>query len=351
MIKTPLFSIIIPLYNKDKYLEACLKSISTQTEKNWECIIVNDGSTDNSLKVAKRFTNEDSRFKIVDQKNAGPSVARNHGIEQSTGQLLHFMDADDNYPDTTTLKAVGAIYEKEHPTALAGNILVHDSADGSTKYDLEVNSDSIKYQTFAELQNDYFFTRFFFDREFIKDSKITFPEYTYVGEDPVFLVKALSRMDKFLVTDVPVYVYNTVKGSGSELAGYDDERLVNYMTTQLEVLEICQKNNYKKLQRRILDRIDQEGIDFYIQYKDKREEIDVGLKKILTFIDSDMHYEKVQSIRDKDERIRNLEVTALNLELEVESLKQPGIKTATRRLLGAVKRKARNTYQKKTGKV
>src|SRR5690606_12962360 len=91
------FSIIVPLYNKEKYLKATLKSVLQQTFIDFEIIIVNDGSTDKSLEIAKSFKNE--RIKIYTQENQGVSAARNLGIEKSTSEYCCFLDADDVWKD------------------------------------------------------------------------------------------------------------------------------------------------------------------------------------------------------------------------------------------------------------
>lgn len=95
----PKFSIIIPLYNKASYVRKALNTIVAQTYKDWECIVINDGSSDNSLEVVKNFVDEfkiyDSRFKIVDQLNAGVAAARNNGVVESHGECVCFLDADD----------------------------------------------------------------------------------------------------------------------------------------------------------------------------------------------------------------------------------------------------------------
>ena len=82
----PLVTIIVPLFNKEKYILATLRSISDQTYRNWECIISDDGSSDNSLLLVKQFISATpGRWKIVSQINSGPSSARNRGIESATG--------------------------------------------------------------------------------------------------------------------------------------------------------------------------------------------------------------------------------------------------------------------------
>lgn len=88
-------SIIIPVYNSEKYLQNCLESIKNQTEKDFEVIIINDGSTDNSKLIIADYL-KDKRFKLIDQKNQGIGYSRNKGIEESKGQYVVFIDSDDS---------------------------------------------------------------------------------------------------------------------------------------------------------------------------------------------------------------------------------------------------------------
>lgn len=92
-----LFSIIIPIYNSEATLERCLKSILNQTFKDFEVIMVNDGSVDQSESICKTFTRLDERFKYCKQINSGVSVARNTGIESAVGKYITFLDSDDIY--------------------------------------------------------------------------------------------------------------------------------------------------------------------------------------------------------------------------------------------------------------
>lgn len=90
-----MFSIVIPLYNKEQYISKTIQSVISQTYNNFEIIIVDDGSTDNSLKEVEKF--DDARLCIINQKNAGVSAARNRGIEESKYELIAFLDADDEW--------------------------------------------------------------------------------------------------------------------------------------------------------------------------------------------------------------------------------------------------------------
>lgn len=98
MMKTenkPELSIIVPVYNVDEYIRDCLNSIKNQTFKNWECILIDDGSTDFSSKICDSYARKDDRFKVIHQKNKGVSAARNVGIDMSAAPLISFIDPDD----------------------------------------------------------------------------------------------------------------------------------------------------------------------------------------------------------------------------------------------------------------
>lgn len=89
------YSIIVPVYNVEKYIEQCLNSIIKQTYDNYEVIIVNDGSPDNSMDIIKKFVKKDKRFKVFTKENGGLSDARNYGVKQSSGDAIIFVDGDD----------------------------------------------------------------------------------------------------------------------------------------------------------------------------------------------------------------------------------------------------------------
>ncbi len=88
-------SIIIPIYNTAKYLPKCLDSVLNQTHNNLEIILIDDGSTDNSGKIADEYAKKDQRIKVIHQKNAGQSAARNAGLKKATGKFINFIDSDD----------------------------------------------------------------------------------------------------------------------------------------------------------------------------------------------------------------------------------------------------------------
>lgn len=91
----PAVSVIIPCYSQAEFLDETLSSIFLQTYKNWECLIINDGSPDNTEEIANKWVEKDSRFKYFSKKNGGVSSSRNFGLEKATGDYIQFLDADD----------------------------------------------------------------------------------------------------------------------------------------------------------------------------------------------------------------------------------------------------------------
>ena len=108
----PLVSIIVPLYNQERYLDACLRSISRQSYKNLEVIVVNDGSTDNSSSMAKEWIKKDQRIRVVDKCNEGATKARLYGFGLANGDYVAFVDSDDLLPEDSISILANEMKEK-----------------------------------------------------------------------------------------------------------------------------------------------------------------------------------------------------------------------------------------------
>lgn len=109
-----LFSIIVPMYNAEKFIERCLKSILKQTYEKYEVLIVDDGSTDSSMEKACRMSKEDLRLKIFQIPHSGPGAARNRGLSEASGEYVLFMDADDYWMDMGILEKLNGLIQHQH---------------------------------------------------------------------------------------------------------------------------------------------------------------------------------------------------------------------------------------------
>ena len=114
-------SVIIPIYNDEKYLEECVKSVMGQSLKEIEIICINDGSTDRSLEILKALSTDSPNIIIINQKNMGAGIARNNGINAARGKFVAFMDGDDYYPSEDVLECLYNTALKENTQVCRGS--------------------------------------------------------------------------------------------------------------------------------------------------------------------------------------------------------------------------------------
>ncbi len=130
-MKKNLVSIVVPVYNVEKYINKCVNSLLNQTYKNIEIILVNDGSTDNSLAICLELAKKDKRIKVINKKNGGLSDARNKGIKSANGDYITFVDSDDWIDSDTIEIGINALLEDNSDLVIYG--ISNDYQDGSTK--------------------------------------------------------------------------------------------------------------------------------------------------------------------------------------------------------------------------
>lgn len=124
-----LISIVIPIYNAEKYLKETVDSVISQTHKEWECIMIDDGSEDGSSIIAQDYCKMDNRIKYYRQQNAGPSVARNHGVKLAKGDYIQFLDADDVMLQTRLADLLKLYNLKSSNCVLFSNLYLGDQDD------------------------------------------------------------------------------------------------------------------------------------------------------------------------------------------------------------------------------
>ena len=133
--ETPKVSIIIPVYNSEKYLDQCLKSATNQTLKEIEIICVNDGSKDSSLDILKKYQEQDPRIVIIDKENAGVSAARNDGMNAARGEYIEFLDSDDYIDKETCETAYNVITDKDADILCFGWRNFADNGESTSRKD------------------------------------------------------------------------------------------------------------------------------------------------------------------------------------------------------------------------
>lgn len=189
----PKFSIIVPIYNTEKYLPKCLDSLVNQTYKNIEIICINDGSTDNSLKILEKYAQKDEHIKIINQENQGVSIARNVGINNATGDYILFVDADD-WIETNTCDILNKNIEKNNSDLIIFNAYI--AKQNQCNLGFCCNQESIMYSSMWSIC---------YKREFLNQNNIRFPQNIKIAEDHVFRLNALSCSKNIKI--LPDYLY------------------------------------------------------------------------------------------------------------------------------------------------
>lgn len=199
-------SVIIPVYNIDKYLEKCLESVSNQIYKNIEIIIVDDGSTDSSSDIYERYAQIDHRFRIFKKTNGGLSSARNFGINQSSGKYVYFLDGDDRLP-IDSLKVLHDDITKNNSSISTGDINIIGDSD----IKLGIPKKTGKYErNIDNLFNDYLFQLVAVNRlyklDFLKSYNLSFYEGIY-HEDILWSYNIAMKIESFSYVKHITYFY------------------------------------------------------------------------------------------------------------------------------------------------
>lgn len=131
--KKPLISVVTPVFNAEKFLAETIESVQAQTYENWELLLVNDGSKDNSLRIAKEYAKKDKRIKVYSIGNSGAAVARNTGIEKAKGDYICFIDADDLWKKEKLEKQLKFMQEKKCAFSFAGYEFANEKGEPNGK--------------------------------------------------------------------------------------------------------------------------------------------------------------------------------------------------------------------------
>lgn len=203
-------SIIVPIYNVEKYLRDCIETIINQTYKNIEIILVNDGSTDSSLEICKEYAQINDKIKIVDKKNGGLSAARNTGLEHATGKYIMFIDSDDYLALNSCEVLYNAIKDTEFEFVTANFAFTNNDGTPWKKpmFSEKFQNTSLDIEDYKKsfyLVNSAVWNKIF-RKEFLDNNDLKF-EVGFLAEDAVFTTLAFLKAKKtYYIKDV-VYYY------------------------------------------------------------------------------------------------------------------------------------------------
>lgn len=239
-------SIIVPVYNVEKYLPKCLESLIKQTLNDIEIICVNDGSMDNSLAILKEFASRDSRIRIIDNQHQGVAKTRNTGIEQSTGEYIGFVDSDD-YIDIDFFEKLYNSATKSNSDIAIASILKHKNFFNiyNAKYTKEETAITIQDKIkLCEDKKHFFFYAWnkIYHSGFIKENNIKFSE-GQIYEDVMFAIKALYYSNKIISVYGTKYHYIEHENSLTKYKDKTGGKEQDLVKAYSELQEFCNSKN------------------------------------------------------------------------------------------------------------
>lgn len=197
-----LVSVVIPVYNGEKYLVGCIKNILSQSYKNLEVIVVDDGSADRSAEIARLFP----VILIQHEVNRGLSAARNSGIDHAKGEFIHFMDVDDAINPDYYQEMVEAIMETGADVALGGMVNERTSSKTQIFKKREVYTDIQDKLTKSYVGKWGYVWRYLFCLDYIRQFEFRFEEGRFI-EDLLFSLPAIYHANKLVVVPDAIYFY------------------------------------------------------------------------------------------------------------------------------------------------
>lgn len=211
MEKTPLISIVMPVFNSGAYVQKSIQSVLTQTYTKWELLIVDDGSTDNSWEILTRWQQKDNRIKIFQQKNAGVSVARNTALKQMTGDFLCFLDSDDWLPNSSLEDRINKFQESDTICFVDGFVTIYDKNDTVIKKQWNPSFRGYALNRLLQLSSSCFFGPTWMIRV-NKGYTYSFDTLLKHGEDLLFYID-IAKMGIYTFVEKPIYCYRDRPGS------------------------------------------------------------------------------------------------------------------------------------------
>lgn len=224
-MNTPFFSIVMPVYQVEEYLEGAVQSVLKQNYENFELILVDDCSPDNCPKLCDEWAGKDDRIKVIHQKkNAGVSYARNTGMDAARGQYLMFMDSDDYIESKLLQEVYDSVVENAAQIVFFGMSIDQYGVNGDLKESIKIVPPQKKYKNkgelrpyIIELENMTLYgyaCNKFYELRYLRQIKLRYEEHA-LNEDILFNVEYCMNIDKMNILPIPAYHYRKMQVSKS----------------------------------------------------------------------------------------------------------------------------------------
>lgn len=294
-----LFSIIVPIYNVEKYLKRCIDSLINQTYKNIEIILVDDGSTDDCPQICDNYAVKDNRIKVIHKKNGGLSEARNFGLEKATGEYIFFIDSDD-WLNTKTVEQFEFFLEKDSAIDIAiGNLINEDGTIYSIIPNAEIGKVYNGEDYFVKFNNSIIPCAVApaYRREFLLENNLKFMIGVY-HEDNDFTPRAYIQAKKIIYTGINFYVRFIREDS---ITNHKDKRknLLDLLYISNNLLEYSRRIKSRKTKKYFLNRICNSYLSLFYEtniYQYQKEKYNKYIDRKLVLKASSTIYNKMRAI-------------------------------------------------------
>lgn len=310
-------SMIVPIYNSASTLSRCVKSILSQSYKNLEVILVNDGSTDGSLEICEKFRQKDARVIVINKKNAGVSAARNTGLSIATGEFIQFVDADDYINFDMTQCLVENLEKNNADFVICGYNRVSGGGFIKKSPDNFCSDNLFEFKNcFESLYKGAFFNAPW-NKLYRKDKiKTLFAENLTIGEDLLFNLSYASNCDKILVINDALYNYDVSSQKGLA-SRYDESLFCTEIMLHKEVQKFF-KNSFNSENFSNINEVFAKEIYYYLKKLVvlSGENKSIKLKKIRACFEDEFVRNILQDVNFTDSQIK---ILCLLMKLKFES--------------------------------
>lgn len=241
-MKNDLISVIVPVYNVEDYIDRCIESITNQTYKNLEIILVDDGSSDKSLDLCKKWARKDNRIIVIHSENKGVSSARNIGLTKATGDYIGFIDSDDYIDSRMYELLLSSIKKYNSDIAFCGFKYIYTKeTKNSLDFPKEVFDKCyfLKHYKFNNNMN-YSASNKLYKKEIIKN--IFFDTNIKVTEDGLFVMNCVDRANLISYVNKNMYCYDCTN-QNSTLHSNNIEKFITSLDAKKEMISILKRNN------------------------------------------------------------------------------------------------------------
>lgn len=256
-----MISIILPVFNAERFLPQCLDSILRQTYQDWELIAVDDGSKDGSIEILKSYEKRDNRIHIISKKNEGVSIARNIALEHAHGDYIYFVDSDDIVMPEGLMILVKAM-ESSKATFVKSDFLPIDEQGKQVfinkkqvirrRYDGKVMESEKFFKKI--LMKEYFLWTCLFQKDIIEKYHILFIPYCRLMEDAAFVVDYLLYSDRNVYKNACIYGYRKYEGTVSAV---NKDYTEDMMLIKRHLLEFPKSELHINLLKMIASKLDE----------------------------------------------------------------------------------------------